>query len=271
MAAGCGASPTTVTPGSAVPPPYWTSSSTTRSAAAGVITGSTPRSLRLPASEVSLCRLPVRNIDTASQCAASTSTRVVVGDISVVSPPMTPPRPMIPESSVTTRSSVDSARSTPSSVVSRSPSVARRTRIGPLELVGVVAVDRPAELEHHVVGDVDRQRDRAHAREREPLRHPVRGRRRRGRCRSPRGPRRPGSRRGRRSRPGSRRRWARGPRAAPDRCTARRTPSAASRATPRSDRAYARSGLISNSMTSWSRPSTGRASCRARRRPRAAR
>ena len=64
MAAGRGASPTTVTPGSAVPPPYWTSSSTTRSAAAGVITGSTPRSLRLPASEVSLCRLPVRNMDT---------------------------------------------------------------------------------------------------------------------------------------------------------------------------------------------------------------
>ena len=126
-----GASPTTVTPGSAVPPPCATSSSTTRSAAAGVIAGSTPRSLRFPASEVSLWRLPVRNIDTASQCAASTSTRVVVSDISVVSPPMTPPSPMIPLSSVTTRSSGERARSVPSSVVSRSPSVARRTRIGP--------------------------------------------------------------------------------------------------------------------------------------------
>ena len=115
------AMPTTVTPGSAVPPPYVVSSSTTRSAAAWVTTGSTPRSLRLPASEVSLWRLPVRNIEVASQWAASTSTDVVVADISVVSPPMTPPRPMIPESSVTTRSSVDRARSVPSSVVSRSP------------------------------------------------------------------------------------------------------------------------------------------------------
>ena len=134
IGAGAGGSPTTVTPGSAVPPPYSTRSSTTRSAAAGVITGSTPRSLRLPASEVSLCRLPVRNIETASQCAASTSTRVVVADISVVSPPITPPRPMIPESSVTTRSSGESARSAPSRVVSRSPSTARRTRIGPCSL-----------------------------------------------------------------------------------------------------------------------------------------
>ena len=89
-------------------------------AAAAVIAGSTPRSLRLPASEVSLCRRPVRNIETASQCAASTSTRVVVSEISVVSPPMTPPRPMIPLSSVTTRSSGDSARSTPSSFAGRS-------------------------------------------------------------------------------------------------------------------------------------------------------
>ena len=96
--------------------------------------GSTPRSLRLPASEVSLCRRPVRNIAVASQCADSTSTRVVVSDISVVWPPMTPPRPMIPESSVTTRSSVDRARSVPSRVVSRSPSAARRTRIGPVSL-----------------------------------------------------------------------------------------------------------------------------------------
>ena len=45
-----------------------------------------------------------------------------------------------------------------------------------LQLVGVVAVDRATELEHHVVGDVDGQRDRALAREGEPLRHPVRRR-----------------------------------------------------------------------------------------------
>ena len=131
---GAGACPTTVTPGSMVPPPYSASSSATRSAAASQMVGSTPRSLRLPASEVSLWRRPVRNIDTASQCAASMSTRVVVSDISVVSPPMTPPSPMMPESSVTTRSSGDRARSLPSRVVSRSPCWARRTRIGPESL-----------------------------------------------------------------------------------------------------------------------------------------
>ena len=97
-----------------------------------------------------------------------------VSDISVVSPPMTPPRPMIPESSVTTRSSVESARSLPSSVVSRSP-VARAAdadRAG--ELVGVVAVDRAAELEHHVVGDVDGERDRALPAQHQPAGHPGR-------------------------------------------------------------------------------------------------
>ena len=135
--------------------------------------GSTPRSLRLPASEVSLWRLPVRNIEVASQWAASTSTEVVVDDISVVSPPMTPPRPMMPESSVTTRSSTDSARSTPSRVVSRSPACGAADPDRALQLVGVVAVDRAADLEHDVVGDVDGQRDRAHPRLGEPADHPV--------------------------------------------------------------------------------------------------
>ncbi len=131
---GSGARPTTVTPGSIVPPPCSASSSATRWAAASQIVGSTPRSLRLPASEVSLWRRPVRNIARASQWAASISTRVVVADISVVWPPITPPSPMMPESSVTTRSSVERARSLPSRVVSRSPSAARRTRIGPASL-----------------------------------------------------------------------------------------------------------------------------------------
>ena len=131
MGAGVGGVPTTVTPGATVPPPYVVNSSATRSAAASQIVGSTPRSLRLPASEVSRCRLPVRNIATGSQWAASITTVVVASDISVASPPITPPSPITPESSVTTRSSVDSARSAPSSVVSRSPSRARRTTRGP--------------------------------------------------------------------------------------------------------------------------------------------
>ena len=129
-----GGVPTTVTPGSAVAPPYVVSSSTTRSAAASHVVGSAPRSLRLPASEVILWRRPVRNIAMASQWAASTSTRDVVADISVASPPITPPRPMTPESSVTTRSSGDRVRAVPSRVVSRSPAAARRTRTAPVSL-----------------------------------------------------------------------------------------------------------------------------------------
>ena len=59
--------------------------------------GSTPRSKRLDASEGSLWRLPVRNDRRpASKCAASITTAVVVADISVVSPPITPARPIGP-------------------------------------------------------------------------------------------------------------------------------------------------------------------------------
>ena len=170
MAVGAGGVPTTVTPGATVPPPYVVSSSATRSAAASQMVGSTPRSLRLPASEVSLCRLPVRNIETGSQWAASITTVVVASDISVVSPPITPPRPIAPESSVTTRSSVDSARSTPSRVVQPLPRGRPAYDDRSLELVAVVAVDRLAELEHHVVGDVDRQRDRPHPGQPDPAR-----------------------------------------------------------------------------------------------------
>ena len=47
------------------------------------------------------------------------------------------------------------------------------------QLVGVVAVDGAAELEHDVVGDVDGQRDRALSALREPAHHPVRRRCRR--------------------------------------------------------------------------------------------
>ena len=47
------------------------------------------------------------------------------------------------------------------------------------ELVQVVAVDRVAHLEHHVVGDVDGQGDRSHAGELDAPGHPARCRRRR--------------------------------------------------------------------------------------------
>jgi hypothetical protein len=126
-----GAVPTLVTPGSIVPPPNCTSSSATRSAAASGSVGSTPRSNRFDASDGSLCRRPVRKIETGSKCAASMTTCVVVAESSVVCPPMTPARPIGPESSVISRSSGDSVRSTSSRVVRVSPSAARRTRIGP--------------------------------------------------------------------------------------------------------------------------------------------
>ena len=83
--------------------------------------GSTPRSKRLDASEGSLCRRAVRKTDIASKWAASITTWVVLAESSVVAPPITPARPIGPESSVISRSSADSVRSTPSSVVSRSP------------------------------------------------------------------------------------------------------------------------------------------------------
>ena len=78
---------------------------------------------------------------------------------------------------MTTRSSVESARSMPSSVVSRSPCVGAAYADRALQLVGVVAVDRPAELEHDVVGDVDGERDRPHAGQLDAAREPA-GRRR---------------------------------------------------------------------------------------------
>ena len=69
-----------------------------------------------------------------SKCAASITMWVVVDEISVVAPPITPASPIGPVSSVISRSSADSVRVTSSRVVSFSPSVARRTTIGPLSL-----------------------------------------------------------------------------------------------------------------------------------------
>ena len=62
------------------------------------------------------------------------TTSVVLDEISVDSPPITPAIEIGPESSATTRSSGDSFRSEPSRVRSVSPSVARRTMIVPSSL-----------------------------------------------------------------------------------------------------------------------------------------
>ena len=98
---------------------------------------------------------------------------------------MTPASPIGPVSSVISRSSGSSVRVTSSRVVSFSPGSARRTTIGAGKLVAVVAVDRLAELEHHVVGDVDGQRDRPHAGQLQPRGHPRAASAPPGRGRSP--------------------------------------------------------------------------------------
>ncbi len=133
---------TSVTPASAVPPASSTSRSTVRCAAADAACGSTPRSKRLDASEVSRCRRAVRAMETASKCAASTTTSVVplttpvsgsatASAISVLAPPITPARPIGPRLSVMTRSPASRTRFVPSRVVSFSPGSARRTPIVP--------------------------------------------------------------------------------------------------------------------------------------------
>ena len=158
-------------------PPYSASSSAARASATTVISGSTPRSKRLAASLGSRCRRAVRATPVGSQCAASSSTFVVPSPISVDAPPMTAARPIGPVSSVISRSSACSFRVVPSSVVSFSPSRASRTMIGPGDGVAVEGVHRLAELEHHVVGDVDGQGDAADGGLRQPAAHPPRARR----------------------------------------------------------------------------------------------
>ena len=90
--------------------------------------GSTPRSKRRDASDGSLCRRAVRAIEIVSKIAASMSTFFVSGPISVVPPPMTPARPIGPDSSVISRSSGCSVRTLPSRVSSCSPSASRGAR-----------------------------------------------------------------------------------------------------------------------------------------------
>ena len=133
----------------------------------------------------------------------------------------------------------------------------------------VEGVQRLAEAEHDVVRDVDRQRDRAHARLGEPRRHPRGGWVPRRRCRGRRGRRSGRSRDGRgsgprrRARPRTRRRWARAPSAARSSAgSVNAAPVACeySRATPRTEKQYPRSGVTLTSTVSRSSPSSGRAS-----------
>ncbi len=77
---------------------------------------------------------------------------------------MTPPTALARSASAITSMSGSSARSTPSSVRMRSPGRARRTTIASArQALEIERVHRLAELEQHVVGDVDDVADRADA------------------------------------------------------------------------------------------------------------
>ena len=158
-----GGRPTTVSPGSMVPPPCSTRSSATRWAARACSSVSTPRSLRLDASDGSLCRRTLRPIVGGSKCAASMTMSVVFSSIS------------------TWAAAHDAGDADRSAVVGDQQIVGVEgaddvveggdllaglgaadddvaLKLGPV--VGVVGL---AELEHDVVADVDGERDRAHA------------------------------------------------------------------------------------------------------------
>ena len=90
--------------------------------------------------------------------------------------PSRPPARSRPCSSAITTSPSCSGRSTPSSVVMRSPRFARRTCDAAAQLVEIERVQRVAGLQHHVVGDVDEVRDRAHPAGRQPHAHRQRAR-----------------------------------------------------------------------------------------------
>ena len=165
------------TPPTTRAPPYSASSSAARASATTVISGSTPRSKRLAASLGSRCRRAVRATPVGSQCAASSRTAVVPSPISVDAPPMTAARPIGPVSSVISRSSVgqlprDAVQGGELLALAGQPDGDR-----PGDGVAVEGVHRLAELEHHVVGDVDGQGDAADGGLREPAAHPPRARR----------------------------------------------------------------------------------------------
>ena len=98
---------------------------------------------------------------------------VVAVPTSVVAPPMTPASEMTPESSaMTTSSGSRCARRR------RASSASPRLRATDHQVAGhlgrIERVQRLAEFEHHVVGDVDGRRDRAYTGEQQSTLHPPR-------------------------------------------------------------------------------------------------
>ncbi len=117
--------------GASVTPPG-AASSAKRSSAQAAISGSTPASKRVEASLRSPRRRDVRAMSGGFHQAASSRIVLVVSEISVEAPPMTPAMPMARSSaSAITPSPALSVRTTPSRVSTCSPSAARRTRSSP--------------------------------------------------------------------------------------------------------------------------------------------
>ena len=146
-------------------------------APAGPAAMSAPRSKRCEASVCMPSARAARRIASGSQQAASSATTRVASWISLDAPPMipasasagSPPLPAI------TPTRAGSVRSLPSSVVSAlalaRPAHDERPAGHAREVEGVA---RLAQLEHHVVREVDDVVDRAHAHELEPVAQPRR-------------------------------------------------------------------------------------------------
>ena len=176
-----GAAPTSVRPAAIVPPPCSTSSAATRSAATGGSCGSTARSNRRDASLGSLCRRAARAIDGGVEVRRLDQRRRSVG-----AGPDLGGRPAHHAREADRAGVVGDEQvvgvETALHVVEGGQRLARLRpphHDGPGQPRRVVGVQRLAQLEHHVVGDVDDQRDGAHPGPEQPPLHPPRRRRRR--------------------------------------------------------------------------------------------
>ena len=157
--------PTSIVPGTRRAPVSSTISAVETACAHIACSGWICFSKRPDASLRSARRRDVRWMLGPTHVAASIRTRVVASETSERWPPITPAIDVGPSPSSITTISASSVRSTSSSVVTFSPSFARRTtRVEPATLSRSKACSGWPVEQHHVVGDVDHVGDRALAR-----------------------------------------------------------------------------------------------------------